>query len=434
MIQSVKGMHDLLPDESEHMRRVGTVVTEALSAFGYREICLPLLESAELFSRSLGEATDIVEKEMYVFEDQGGDRLALRPEGTAGCVRAGLEHGLLRTDARHRLWYSGAFFRRERPQKGRYRQFRQVGAEAFGFAGPDLDAELITAAALAWERLGIAGGLTLRLNTLGDAASRSRYREALVAYLAKNESRLDDNARKRIHTNPLRVLDSKDERTIETLSDAPRLPEYLDEESAQHFAALKSLLAASGVAFEEDERLVRGLDYYTRTVFEWVAPGAGAQNAVCAGGRYDSLVEMLGGPAVPAAGFAVGLERVAALVAPAEASVSGRADAYVVAVGEAAKRAAHRLAADLRRAFPGRCIVVHCGGGGFRAQMKCADKSGAAVALLLGDDELERGVVTLKPLRDGGEQLQLPAEQVGERLSTIIPAPGIPAKAGTRPG
>ena len=417
MIQSVRGMHDALPDESDRLSRVETVAAETLSAFGYREIRLPLLEKTELFSRSIGEVTDIVEKEMYAFEDRGGDRLSLRPEGTAGCVRAGIEHGLLRPDRRLRLWYSGAFFRRERPQKGRYRQFHQVGAEAFGFAGPELDAELLAMTALTWERLGVSADLTLKLNTLGDVASRKRYRDDLSAYLVRHEEHLDENARKRIRTNPLRVLDSKEQRTREVVSNAPRLTEYLDDESVRHFEKLKALLDAAGVEFEQDERLVRGLDYYTRTVFEWVAPVEGAQAAVCAGGRYDGLVEALGGPAVAAAGFAVGVERLAAML-PAVASAE--TDAYVVAVGETAERAAHKLAAALRRALPHRRIVLDCTGGSFKAQLKRADKSGAKIALLIGEEEVEKDAVIIKPLRGRQEQKQLPVAQAQTQLEQYL--------------
>ncbi len=418
-------MHDVLPAESAALRRIETTLAETLGAFGYREIRLPTLERTDLFSRSLGEVTDIVEKEMYTFEDRGGERLSLRPEGTAGCVRAGLQHGLLCPDCRRRWWYSGAFFRRERPQKGRYRQFHQVGAEAFGFAGPDIDAELLTMTALMWERLGLAGRFVLKLNTLGDVASRKRYRDDLIAYLTQHEDRLDKDARERIHSNPLRILDSKDEEVRAVVSGAPRLPAYLDQESRRHFESLKAMLDAAGVEFEEDERLVRGLDYYTRTVFEWVTPDAGAQATVCAGGRYDGLVEMLGGPAVAAAGFALGLERLAALLAPAEAAdteadAGAVIDAYIVAVGEQAELAVHPLAAGLRRALPRRCIVVNCGGGSFKAQMKRADKLGAKVALLIGDDEIRKGVVTVKPLRDEQEQIELPTAQVCERLEQYL--------------
>ena len=416
-------MHDALPDSSESLRRIESGVVETLATFGYREIRLPVLEPTELFERSLGESTDVVEKEMYTFEDRGGERLSLRPEGTAGCVRAGLEHGMLRPGCRRRLWYSGAFFRRERPQKGRYRQFHQVGAEAFGFAGPDVDAELLTMTALMWERLGLDSHLVLKLNTLGDAASRARYRKDLVAYLERHEKRLDSNARRRVRSNPLRILDSKDQRTREVISEAPRLPDYLDPDSVRHFDLLKTLLDAAGVSFEEDERLVRGLDYYTRTVFEWVAPGEGAQTAVCAGGRYDGLVEALGGPAVAAAGFAMGVERAAALVGAAEPGVAepGAVDAYVVAVGARAEVAAHGLASGLRRALPHRRIIVNCGGGSFKSQMKRADKSGAEIALLIGDDEVEKTAVTIKPLRDEKEQAQLPIDLVHERLEQYFP-------------
>ena len=415
MIRSVRGMHDVLPDESAALRRIESVLIETLDTHGYREIRLPVLERSELFSRSLGEVTDIVEKEMYTFEDRGGDLLSLRPEGTAGCARAGLEHGLLRPDCRQRLWYSGVFFRRERPQKGRYRQFHQIGAEAFGFAGPDVDAELIAMTKLMWERLGITGKVTLKINSLGDADSRRCYRKELIDYLVRHEDRLDENVRRRIQHNPLRVLDSKDENTRAVVANAPRLSDHLDRESAHHYAELKELLTVGGVEFEEDDYLVRGLDYYTRTVFEWVIAGSTAQSAVCAGGRYDGLVEALGGGAVPAAGFALGLERLSHLVAPAD-SAAQAPDAYIIAVGDPAQRVAHQLSAELHRSLPHCRIVVNCGAGSFKAQLKRADRSGAKVALIIGDDEVEAELVGCKPLRGEGRQIQLSVKQLGEHL------------------
>ncbi len=417
MIRSVKGMHDVLPDESDQLRRVENTAVATLFNAGYRQIRLPLLERADLFSRSLGEATDVVEKEMYTFEDRGGDRLSLRPEGTAGCVRAGLEHGLLRAGCHCRWWYSGAFFRRERPQKGRYRQFRQVGAEAFGFAGADIDVELLALTALIWERLGVDKQLTLKLNSLGNEAVRRRHRDDLVDYLLRNADRLDERARGRIHANPLRLLDSKDECIREVVSGAPRLSAYLDAQSGRHFEEVQKRLEGMGIEFELDEHLVRGLDYYTHTVFEWVAD-AGAQSAVCAGGRYDGLVQALGGVDVAAAGFAIGVERLAALAAPAAPE---GAHVYMVVVGEQAERMAQKLSVELRRALPQLRIVFNCGGGSFKAQMKRADKSGAVLALLIGDDEVANGQVTIKFLRSEQEQRKLPAGQVAGELDRILP-------------
>ena len=417
MIQSVKGMHDMLPDESNLLRQTEETLIKTLDSFGYREIRLPLLEKTELFTHSLGKVTDIVEKEMYSFEDRGGDCLSLRPEGTASCVRAGLQHGLLRQGCRHRLWYSGEFFRRERPQKGRYRQFRQIGAEAFGFDGPDLDAELLMMTALMWDRLGLGGQLKLKLNTLGNVASRQRYRDDLISYWVKNESQLDDNARQRIHTNPLRVFDSKDARTREVILNAPRLSAYLDNESARHFKLLKEILGLAGIDYEEDEYLVRGLDYYTHAVFEWVIINGGAQATVCAGGRYDNLVESLGGSTVAAVGFAVGVERLADLIEP---DIAQSIHVYIVAVGEQAILKSHQLAADLHQSLPHRRIVVNCGGGSFKVQMKRADKLGAKVALLIGEDEIKKGTVTIKLLRRDQAQMQMSVEQVCDQLEQYL--------------
>ena len=417
MIRSVKGMHDVLPDESDRLQRVEDIAVATLSNAGYRQIRLPLLEQADLFTRSLGEATDVVEKEMYIFEDRGGDRLSLRPEGTAGCVRAGLEHGLLRAGCHCRWWYSGAFFRRERPQKGRYRQFRQVGAEAFGFAGADIDAELLALTALIWERLGVGGRLTLKLNSLGNGEVRRRHRDDLVDYLSRHADRLDKPARDRIHANPLRLLDSKDERTREVVSGAPRLSAYFDEQSGCHFEEVQKRLGEIGIKFELDERLVRGLDYYTHTVFEWVTD-AGAQSAVCAGGRYDGLVKALGGADIAAAGFAIGVERLAALTTSV---ASGDAHVYMVSVGEQAEFMAQKLSVELRRALPHLRIVVNCGGGSFKLQMKRADRSGAMLALLIGDDEAVSDQVTIKFLRSAREQRRLPASQVAMELGRLCP-------------
>jgi histidyl-tRNA synthetase len=415
-------MHDVLPQQTPLWQFLEQAVARVLSAYGYREIRLPILEFTDLFKRSIGEVTDIVEKEMYTFEDRNGDSLTLRPEGTAGCVRAALEHGLLHNQI-HRLWYQGPMFRHERPQKGRYRQFQQIGAEAYGMPGPDIDAELILVTARIWQALGIPD-LQLQLNSLGTADERTLYREQLVAYLRSHEDRLDEDSRRRLDSNPLRVLDSKNPAMREVLDGAPTLLGQLGEASRAHFDFVCETLDGAGVAYVINERLVRGLDYYSRTVFEWVTDRLGAQGTVCAGGRYDGLVEQLGGRSVPAVGFAMGLERLVAVLEELNPTAGqGGVDLYLVLAGDAAQREGLVLAETLRDALPGVDIACNCGGGGLKAQFKRADRSGALLALVLGDDELAAGTVVVKPLRSDEPQRAVPREQLlGTLRDTLSPA------------
>ena len=408
-IQAIRGMNDILPDQTPAWQYLEDSVRAVLHAYGYREIRLPILEKTELFQRSIGEVTDIVEKEMYTFEDRNGDSLTLRPEGTAGCVRAGIEQGLL-YNQQQRLWYMGPMFRHERPQKGRYRQFHQIGVEVFGVAGPDIDAELILMTARIWRRLGIRD-VSLQLNSLGTLEARSRYREALVAYLGQHRASLDEDSLRRLDTNPLRILDSKNPAMQALIEGAPRLGDYLDEESGQHFARLCALLDAAGLEYELNPRLVRGLDYYGKTVFEWVTTRLGAQGTVCAGGRYDGLVEYLGGRPTPAVGFAMGLERLIALLEESGVAFpSPVPHVYIVTVGERAEAHGLVLADRLRDALPELRVLLNGGGGSFKNQFKRADKSGAELALILGDSELDAGQVGIKPLRGGEQQLMDEAE------------------------
>ncbi|MDH3609343.1 MAG: histidine--tRNA ligase, partial [Gammaproteobacteria bacterium] len=372
-IQSIRGMHDVLPPESEMLRATEHATQNVLRQYGYQEIRMPLLEQTELFKRSLGEVTDIVEKEMYTFEDRNGDSLALRPEGTASCVRAGIQHGFLYGQPQ-RLWYCGPFFRHERPQKGRYRQFHQLGVETFGFVGPDIDAELIILSAHMWKKINLPMQPRLEINSLGSSQARKKYREKLIAYLHQYEDKLDKEAMQRLHTNPLRILDSKNPEMQEIIQNAPSLLEHLDAESVEHFLQLQKLLDAVNIQYTINPRLVRGLDYYSKTVFEWVAEGLGAQATICAGGRYDGLVEQLGGKPCPAAGFAIGLERLVSLLEgsqQAEQSI----DVYMVLMGEAAEIAGLQLAEELRTQLPISSVVTNCGGGSIKSQMKRADKS-----------------------------------------------------------
>ena len=401
-IQSVRGMNDILPGESELWELFDDTVRAWLKAYGYRPIRLPIVEPTPLFKRAIGEVTDIVEKEMYSFTDSlNGEALTLRPEGTAGCVRAVIQHKLAAQQPQ-RLYYMGQMFRHERPQKGRYRQFNQVGVEAFGYAGPDIDAELILMGARLWDDLGLEG-IKLQLNTLGQAAERAVHRAELIAYFERHAELLDEDARRRLHTNPLRILDSKNPHMQEMIAGAPRLIDFLGAESLAHFEGVQQVLRDVGIPYEINPRLVRGLDYYNLTVFEWVTDKLGAQGTVCAGGRYDGLVEQLGGKPTPACGFAMGVERLVALI-----SESGQApalevpDVYLVHQGSEAARLAPRVAEGLRDV--GLNLVYHCGGGGFKSQMKKADASGAMFAVIIGDDEAAAGQVTLKPLRGNGDQ------------------------------
>ena len=407
-LQSVRGMNDFLPDATDILASFEASVRDWLRRYGYREIRTPILEQTGLFKRAIGEVTDIVEKEMYTFVDElNGESLTLRPEGTASAVRAVVQHNML-YDGGKRLWYTGPMFRHERPQKGRYRQFHQVGVEALGFAGPDIDAELIVMCADLWRVLGIAP--KLQLNTLGDAEARQRHRAKLIAYFAAHADELDEDSRRRLHTNPLRILDSKNP-ALQTLNDAaPQLIDEIDAEARAHFEAVQAILRAHQIAFEINPRLVRGLDYYNRTVFEWVTDQLGAQGTVCAGGRYDGLIEQLGGKPAPAAGFAMGIERLLALMeAGGKTLATPVPDAYIVHVGEAAQTWAWQVAAALREA--GLATVMHCGGGSFKSQMKKADASRARYAVILGDDEAMAHQLTVKPLRETAEQIRIDLTQ-----------------------
>ena len=410
-LQAVRGMNDVLPDEAERWEAFEAVIRDWLAGYGYRPIRMPLVEPTPLFKRAIGEVTDIVEKEMYSFEDSlNGEQLTLRPEGTASCVRAAIQHNLL-YDSPRRLWYMGPMFRHERPQKGRYRQFHQVGVEALGYAGPDIDVELIVMTRRLWQRLGLAG-IRLEINTLGDGAARAAHRAKLIAYLEQHIDRLDDDARRRLHTNPLRVLDSKNPQVREVVAGAPRLEDDLDDAARAHFAAFRAGLEAAGIEYTVNPNLVRGLDYYNYTVFEWITDQLGAQGTVCAGGRYDSLIEQIGGKPAPACGYAMGVERLLALMEGAGTSLAATpSDAYIVRVGETAEGFAAQVAEQLRDA--GLLVTLHCGGGSFKSQMKKADASGARFALIVGDDEAKAGHVAVKPLRGAGEQQSLaPAEVI----------------------
>ncbi|MEM7401265.1 MAG: histidine--tRNA ligase [Pseudomonadota bacterium] len=401
-IQSIRGMHDVLPPQSGVLRALEHATQDVLQQFGYQEIRMPLLEQTELFKRSLGEVTDIVEKEMYTFDDRNGDSLTLRPEGTASCVRAGIQHGFLYGQPQ-RLWYCGPFFRHERPQKGRYRQFHQLGVETFGYVGPDIEAELIILSAHMWKVINLPMQPVLQINSLGSSKARKKYREMLINYLQQHESNLDNEAQQRLHTNPMRILDSKNPDMQEIIQNAPTLLEHLDAESAEHFMQLQNLLDASNIEYEINPRLVRGLDYYSKTVFEWVADGLGAQATICAGGRYDGLVEQLGGKPCPAAGFAIGLERLSSLLEEVQ-SPDLLVDVYVVLMGEKAEIEGLQLAGKLRSQLPTSSVITNCGGGSIKSQMKRADKSQARLAFILGEDELKNQTVTVKFLREKREQ------------------------------
>ncbi|EAQ99488.1 histidine--tRNA ligase [Congregibacter litoralis] len=418
-LRSIRGMNDILPADTSHWQYLERQVAELLECYGYGELRLPIVESSALFSRSIGEVTDIVEKEMYSFEDRNGDSISLRPEGTAGCVRAAIQNNLTATPCR--LWYSGPMFRYERPQKGRQRQFHQIGAEIFGYATPDADAELIIFLARLWRILGIDDAVSLEINSIGSSEARANYRTALVGYLEQRRESLDDDSQRRLETNPLRILDSKNPDTQALLNKAPALADYLDEESRTHFAALKGFLDGAGVDYTVNPRLVRGLDYYNKTVFEWVSDKLGAQGTVCAGGRYDGLVEQLGGKATPGVGFAMGMERLLLMLEACGQLPEPRApDLFVVATGDEAQTAAMAAVEGLRDARPALRIVQQLGGGSFRSQMKKADRSGAALALLWGEDEVAAGEVTVKPLRDGQEQTRVPVASLAGKIDTLL--------------
>lgn len=418
-IQAIRGMHDILPDQTPLWQYLEETVRTLFQRYGYREIRTPILEMTELFKRSIGEVTDIVEKEMYTFEDRNGDSLTLRPEGTAGCVRACMEHGLLHNQVQ-RLWYQGPMFRHERPQKGRYRQFHQIGLEAFGMPGPDIDLEVILLTARLWRDLGIEG-LELQINSLGTPEERKVYREELVGYLRRHQDRLDEDSRRRLESNPLRILDSKNPEMRELIAEAPSLMEYLGETSREHFEMITRGLVEAGLEYVVNPRLVRGLDYYSRTVFEWVTGLLGAQGTVCAGGRFDGLVEQLGGRPTPAVGFAIGLERVIAVLEALEkVPPEAGPDAYMVVMGEAAGERGLVLAERLRHALPQLKLQVNCGGGSFKSQFKRADRSGARLALILGEDEVTNNSVGIKWLREAREQETVGQEQLADHLQNIL--------------
>ncbi|HEY0768687.1 MAG TPA: histidine--tRNA ligase [Steroidobacteraceae bacterium] len=420
-IQPIRGMNDVLPADIGTWQHFETCTRELLGDYGYEEIRVPVVEHTELFKRALGEHTDVVGKEMYTFTDRGGDSLTLRPEATAGIVRALISNGLLRGQ-RHKLWCLGPMFRHETPQAGRYRQFWQVDVEAVGCPGPDVDAELIALSARLWQRLGITG-LKLQINSLGTPDSRRAYRARLVEYLRAHEARLDADSQRRLAGNPLRVLDSKNPEMLEVIRDAPLLTEHLDPESRAHFDALCSMLRGVGVSYEINPRLVRGLDYYNRTVFEWVTPSTGAQNAVCSGGRYDGLIAQLGGDSTPAIGFAMGVERLVALMlAAAGIPPPPRPDVYVVVSGTQAAAQALELVERLRSERPRLRFELNLGGGNFKAQFRRADKSGAPLALIIGDDELARGVVAMKPLREESGQSECPIAQLAAGVDVALAA------------
>jgi len=418
-IQAVRGMNDILPEETPYWRLLEDTVRRVFDSYSYEEIRLPIVEKTDLFKRTIGEVTDIVEKEMYTFEDRNGDSLTLRPEGTAGCVRGCIENGLTHNQIQ-RLWYKGPMFRHERPQKGRYRQFHQIGVECFGMDGPDIDAELIIMTARLWRELGLQG-LELQINTLGSPDARAAYRDKLVAYMESHQDQLDEDSQRRLYTNPLRILDSKNPAMQEINDNAPKLIDYLDEASKAHFDQLCALLDMAGIKYVVNPRLVRGLDYYNKTVFEWVTDQLGAQGTVCAGGRFDGLVGQLGGRDTPALGFAMGIERLVALISDTGTLQPDLAPhAYLVMAGEGATQAGLLLAERLRDANPDLRIRSNCGGGGFKAQFKRADKSGARLALILGDDEVVQQVVSIKDLRGDNEQQTIAWDELDNFLSTTL--------------
>jgi len=420
-IRSIRGMSDILPEKTAAWRFLEKSIASVLHGYGYREIRLPIVEQTELFKRSIGEVTDIVEKEMYTFDDRNGDSLTLRPEGTAGCVRACIQNGLLHNQIQ-RLWYLGPMFRHERPQKGRYRQFHQIGVEAFGMGGADVDAELILMSARIWRVLGLDDDVVLEINSLGSSSAREHYRDALVAYLQNRRNELDKDSLRRLQTNPLRILDSKNPEMQSLITTAPRLADYLDDESKDHFGSVKDFLDAAGIQYVVNPCLVRGLDYYCDTVFEWVTEKLGAQGTVCAGGRYDGLVDQLGGPATCAVGFAIGLERLLELQ---QGPIAGPEDGdqphvYLIVSGDAARHRGVLLAEQLRNQLPGLRVQLHCGGGSFKSQFKRADRSGAELALILGEDEMEHDEVGVKPLRSKGEQQVFSQSDVAKHVAHLV--------------
>ncbi|MEQ5184429.1 MULTISPECIES: histidine--tRNA ligase [Providencia] len=420
-IQAIRGMNDYLPADTRVWQKIEATLKNILQGYGFSEIRTPIVEQTPLFKRAIGEVTDVVEKEMYTFNDRNEESLTLRPENTAGCVRAGIEHGLL-YNQEQRLWYLGPMFRYERPQKGRYRQFHQLGAEVFGLAGPDIDAEVILMTARWWRALGISEHVTLELNSIGSLEARANYRDALVAFLEQHKDKLDEDCKRRMYSNPLRVLDSKNQDVQALLNDAPALFDYLDAESREHFDGLCTLLDNAGIKYRVNQRLVRGLDYYNRTVFEWVTTALGSQGTVCAGGRYDGLVEQLGGRATPAVGFAMGMERMVLLVQevnPEFTADTSVADVYLASFGENSQQAALLVAEKVRDELPTLRLMTNHGGGNFKKQLARADKQGAKIALILGEDEINNSQVTLKDLRTG-EQETISQQLMASRIATLL--------------
>jgi len=416
-VQAIRGMHDILPEQSPRWQYAEKVIKQVLASYCYQEIRLPLVEKTELFKRSIGEVTDIVEKEMYTFDDRNGDSLTLRPEGTAGCLRACLEHGLLHNQVQ-RLWYYGPMFRHERPQKGRYRQFYQLGVETYGMAGPDIDVEIIALTNRLWIDLGIKDKVRLELNTLGTTEERLVYREKLVEYFKQHIEVLDEDSLRRLETNPLRILDSKNRDLKQVIKNAPELMDYMGEDSRNHFSNLTDMLDKLGIEYQVNTRLVRGLDYYGKTVFEWVTDDLGSQGTICAGGRYDGLIEQLGGKANHAIGFAMGMERLLLLLEQLDdVPVEKAVDIYMIRVGSEAEKFGLCLAENLRNKIKGLKLQVNCGGGSFKSQFKKADKSGAEYAVIIGEDEVTRGEVSFKPLRTDQEQQNLSEEDLIQLLS-----------------
>ncbi len=418
-IKVIRGMHDILPVDMDAWYQVEDSWRTLAEAYGYRQIRTPIMEKTALFKRSIGEVTDIVEKEMYSFDDLGGDNLSLRPEGTASVVRAGIENGLL-VNQQQRLWYSGPMFRRERPQKGRYRQFYQLGAETFGMPGADIEAELIFMASRFWKLLGL-GNIELQLNTLGTAETRLKYKDLLVSYLRGHMDELDGDSLRRLESNPLRILDSKNPDMQGLIEAAPQLRDHLDQQSSDHFAELLEILDFNAVAYHINPRLVRGLDYYSHTVFEFVTTSLGAQGTVCAGGRYDSLVEQLGGKPSHAAGFAMGIERLVLMLQDQQkVTTQTETDIYFVMAGANSSMHGQKLAEMLRNELPGIQLVAHSGGGSFKSQMKKADKSGASIALILGETEIQNSTVNIKFLRQDLQQLEIEQSQLVEQIKTLL--------------
>lgn len=420
-IQAIRGMNDYLPADTRVWQKIEATLKNILQGYGFSEIRTPIVEQTPLFRRAIGEVTDVVEKEMYTFNDRNEESLTLRPENTAGCVRAGIEHGLL-YNQEQRLWYLGPMFRYERPQKGRYRQFHQLGAEVFGLAGPDIDAEVILMTARWWRALGISEHVTLELNSIGSLDARANYRDALVAFLEQHKDKLDEDCKRRMYSNPLRVLDSKNQDIQALLNDAPALFDYLDAESREHFEGLCKLLDNAGIQYRVNQRLVRGLDYYNRTVFEWVTTALGSQGTVCAGGRYNGLVEQLGGRATPAVGFAMGMERMVLLVQevnPEFTADTSVADVYLASFGENSQQAALLIAEKVRDELPTLRLMTNHGGGNFKKQLARADKQGAKIALILGEDEINNSQVTLKDLRTG-EQETISQQLVASRIAALL--------------